>query len=76
MRMGAKKAVNLTIDSELLAQARELGVNLSGELETRLEQILKAERWARWQEENREAIENNNKRIREEGLWSDGLRLF
>ena len=76
MRMGAKKAVNLTIDSELLAQARELGVNLSGELETRLEQILKAERWARWQKENREAIENNNKRIREEGLWSDGLRLF
>jgi antitoxin CcdA len=71
-----KKAVNLSINSELLAQAREFGVNLSGELEARLEQVLKAKRWARWQEENREAIENHNRRIREHGLWSDGLRQF
>jgi hypothetical protein len=33
-------------------------------------------RWPQWQEENRAAIEANNKRIEEEGLWSDGLRLF
>ena len=76
MRMDAKKAVNLTIDSDLLAQAREFGVNLSGELETRLEQILKAERLARWREENRAALEDHNRRVEEEGLWSDGLRLF
>ena len=76
MRMGAKKAVNLTIDSDLLAQAREFGINLSGELETRLEQILKAERWARWQEENRAAIEAYNRRIARRGLFSDGHRRF
>jgi antitoxin CcdA len=34
------------------------------------------ERWRRWQEENRAAMEDNNRRIEEEGLWSDGLRLF
>ena len=76
MRMGTKKAVNLTIDSELLDQAKKLGVNLSRELEGRLEQLTRAERWARWQEENREAIECHNSRIARHGLFSDGHRRF
>ena len=71
-----KKAVNLSIDAELLYQAREIGLNLSQELEARLKQRTKAERWARWQEDNREAIEDHNRRIEREGLWSDGLRRF
>jgi antitoxin CcdA len=71
-----KKAVNLTIDSDLLEQARKMGLNLSREFELHLKERTKAERWAKWREENRAAIENNNKRIEEEGLWSDGLRLF
>ena len=71
-----KKAVNLSIDAELLHQAREIGLNLSQELEARLKQRTKAERWARWQEDNREAIEDHNRRIEREGLWSDGLRRF
>jgi antitoxin CcdA len=71
-----KKAVNLSINSDLLAQARELGVNLSSETEAHLAEVVRKERWRRWQEENRAAIEANNKRIEEEGLWSDGLRLF
>jgi antitoxin CcdA len=74
--MGTKKAVNLSIDSDLLAEARKMGLNLSRELEAQLKERTKAERWAKWREENRTAIENNNKRIEDEGLWSDGLRLF
>ena len=76
MRMGTKKAVNLSIDSELLDHARRLGVNLSRELEMRLEQLTKTDRWTRWQQENREAMEDHNRRIRNHGLWSDGLRRF
>jgi len=30
----------------------------------------------RWRRQNRAAIEDNNRRIEAEGLWSDGLRLF
>ena len=71
-----KKAVNLSINSDLLAQARSLGINLSGETEAHLAEVVRKERWRRWQEENKAAIEANNKRIEEEGLWSDGLRLF
>ena len=71
-----KKAVNLSVDVELLKQAREMGLNLSQELEARLEQRTKAERWARWQEENRVATDDHNRRIEREGMWSDGLRRF
>jgi antitoxin CcdA len=71
-----KRAVNLSIDAELLQEARAAGLNLSRELEARLKQRTKAERWTRWQAENRAAIEDHNRRIEREGLWSDGLRRF
>jgi antitoxin CcdA len=71
-----KKAVNLSINSDLLEKARALGVNLSGEMETRLAEVVRKAAWDRWREENRAGIEANNKRIEEEGLWSDGLRQF
>jgi antitoxin CcdA len=71
-----KKAVNLTVDGELLAHARAMGLNLSREFEEMIRERTKAERWAKWREENRAAMEDHNRRIEEEGLWSDGLRLF
>jgi antitoxin CcdA len=70
-RSTAKKAVNLSIDSDLLQQARELKVNLSKELEERLAQILREERARRWQAENREAIEAYNRFIDKHGLFND-----
>ena len=68
-----KEPLTLLLDAELLAQAQTLGLDLAKELEGR---VLQAVRWAKWQEENREAIDAHNKRIEEQGLWSDGLRLF
>ena len=75
MRM-AKKAVNLSVDAELLARARAAHVNLSATFEDALKaRMLEAER-RRWVEENREAIEAFNRRIERNGVWSDGLRRF
>lgn len=37
---------------------------------------IRRKRFDAWIEENREAIEANAKDIRENGLWSDGLRSF
>jgi antitoxin CcdA len=71
-----KKAVNLSLNSDLLAKARDLGVNLSGEMETRLEEIVRKAEHDRWLEENREAIEDYNRRIDRRGLLSDGHRRF
>jgi antitoxin CcdA len=67
----AKKAVNLSINTDLLRQARELNVNLSKALEERLAEILKEERARRWQEENREAIDAHNRFVEKHGLFND-----
>jgi antitoxin CcdA len=76
MRMGTKQAVNLSIDRELLAKARALGVNLSGEMEARLAELVRKAEWDHWRAENREAITKNNEQVEANGLWSDGLRQF
>ena len=66
MRM-VKRAVNLSIDEAKLAQARALKLNLSRLLEESLDQRLQKERERQWLEENREAIEAYNERIRRDG---------
>jgi len=71
-----KKAVNLSVNSDLLEKARALDVNLSGELEARLAEVVRKAEQQRWLEENREAIEAHNNRIAKHGIWSAGKRRF
>lgn len=72
----AKKAVNLSVDAELLAKARELDVNLSATLEDALKARTREEERKVWLEENRDALEAFNQRIERDGVWSDGFRRF
>ena len=71
-----KRATNVSVNADLLAQARECGVNLSQTLEDALKTRLSEERRRKWLEDNREAIEDYNKHFEKYGLWSDGLRMF
>ena len=71
-----KKSTNLSINSDLLRQAKELRINISQALELRLAELLREEQSRRWQEENREAIQDYNRRIEAHGTFSDGLRRF
>jgi len=71
-----KKPTNLSINSDLLQQAKEHHINLSQALELRLVEILRDEKRRNWLEENREAIEEYNQRIETHGVFSDGLRRF
>jgi len=71
-----KKATNLSINSDLLRQAKERRINISQALELRLAEMLREENSRRWKEENREAIEDYNRRIEAHGTFSDGLRRF
>ena len=71
-----RKAVNLSIDSDLLQQAREMKINLSKTLEAQLERMIREERARRWKEENREAMEAFNRWMEEHGVFSDRLRQF
>ena len=71
-----KKPTNLSINSDLLQQAKEHHINLSQALELRLAEILREEKRRNWLEENREAMEEYNQRIETHGVFSDGLRQF
>jgi antitoxin CcdA len=71
-----KRAVNVSINSDLLRRAREMSINVSRALEAELERILREERARRWKEDNREAMEAFNRWIEEHGVFSDRLRLF
>ncbi len=71
-----KKNTNLSINSDLFQQAKEHHINLSQALELRLAEMLRDEKRRNWQEENREAIEEYNRRIEARGVFSDGLRQF
>jgi antitoxin CcdA len=71
-----KKPTNLSINSDLLQQAKAHHINLSQALELRLAEILREEKQRSWQAENREAMEEYNRRIEARGVFSDGLRQF
>lgn len=71
-----KKPANLSINSDLLLQARQHRINLSQALETRLAELLREYKQQHWREENREAVAEYNRRIEAHGCFSDGLRQF
>jgi antitoxin CcdA len=71
-----KKATNLSINSDLLRQARALDINLSATLERALEERLRMRARERWLKENRAAMSAYNEQVEREGVFSDGLRSF
>ncbi len=71
-----KKATNLSINKELLAEARNLNINLSATLEQALIEKVRQEKRRQWLEDNRVAIEACNELTEQSGLFSDKHRLF
>jgi antitoxin CcdA len=71
-----KKPANLSINSDLLHQAKEHHINLSQTLEVRLMEILRDQKQREWQVENQEAIDEYNRRIEARGVFSNDLRQF
>jgi len=75
-KTAAKKATNLSINSNLLNQARELNINLSSTLEHALEQKIRQAVHESWLNDNRIALENCNSLAEEHGLFADKHRPF
>ncbi|EMD77420.1 type II toxin-antitoxin system CcdA family antitoxin [Vibrio diabolicus] len=71
-----KKAVNLSLNSELLAEAKRLKINLSATMEKALEKEVSQRLKAEWQEQNVEAINACNELTEKHGLFSDSYRVF
>jgi antitoxin CcdA len=74
--MGGKKAVNVSIQSELLDAARAEDINLSATLEAALADQLRIRRRDRWRTVNEAAIQAYNRDVDEHGLFGDHARSF
>jgi len=71
-----KKAANLSLNSDLLAQAKALNINISSTVEKSLAEEVRKHKEAAWLENNQEAIEEQNRFIKKHGLFSDQYRVF
>ena len=71
-----KKSANLSINADLLRQAKLLNINLSQTLEQHLAEIVRKAQREQWLVENKNALEEYNRRIETRGTFSDGLRRF
>ncbi|HSW08659.1 type II toxin-antitoxin system CcdA family antitoxin [Aquabacterium sp.] len=71
-----KRATNLSLNAKVLDLARELGMNLSQTVDALLAEEVRKRYWARWNEDNKEAIAAYNARIEQEGLPLASFRSF
>ncbi len=71
-----KRAANLSVNADLLKQARALNINLSATLEESLVNIIKAKQQAAWLAENQPKINAYNTQVDEQGAFADSLRTF
>lgn len=71
-----KKATNLTLNSDLLAEAKRLKINLSATMEKALSQEVSKLKRQEWLEQNSEAINTCNELTEKHGLFSDSYRVF
>ena len=71
-----RKATNLSIDQNLIAEAKALDLNVSRLAEESIAAAVREEKNRRWKEENQEAIESWNEWVRENGLPLAKYRLF
>ena len=71
-----KRPTNLSLTAKVLDAARELGMNVSQTVDELLAEEVKRRYWARWNEDNKEAIAAYNARIEREGVPLAKFRTF
>jgi antitoxin CcdA len=71
-----KKANNLTLTSEVLEEAKKLGINISKVCDAFLESLVKQEKERRWKLDNADFISAYNQITEDEGLPLDQWRSF
>lgn len=69
-----RRAVNLSVDAALLAEARESAINLSRLLEQSLEREIKSRRAAAWQDRNRAGLDALNDLVARIGVPGSSYR--
>ncbi|WP_284614551.1 type II toxin-antitoxin system CcdA family antitoxin [Aquabacterium humicola] len=76
IRNAPKRPINLSLNAKVLDMAKEMGMNISQTVDALLTEEVLKQHWARWQQDNAQAITDYNARIEREGLFSDRYRTF
>lgn len=76
IQIHARKATNLSLDQALLAEARELGVNVSRAAEDGLRNAVRKARAEAWRRDNADAIASSNAWVEVYGLPLERFRQF
>ena len=71
-----KTPTNVSIRADLVLRAKQLGLNLSGLLESAIEEAIRSAEREAWQQENAEAIDAYNEWVAKHGAFSDEWRKF
>lgn len=71
-----RRAANLSIDANLMEEARQLKINLSRAAETGIAKAVADEKARQWKEENAEAIRSSNEYVEKYGLPLAKYRQF
>ena len=71
-----KRVANLTLSTEVLVDAKALGINISKACDMHLRELVRKEKEARWKAEHADFIQAYNKTVAEESLPLDAWRTF
>lgn len=71
-----KKPTNLSLDQEIVSEARTLGINLSQAAEEGLKQAVARAKTDAWKQENTKALESSNAWVEQHGLPLQRHRQF
>ena len=72
----ARRATNLSLDADLLDEAKALKINLSQAAQVGIRAAVSSEKARRWREENADAIKSMNDWVDKNGLPLDEYRQF
>jgi antitoxin CcdA len=71
-----KRATNLSLSADTLAEAKALGINISQACDSFLHELVRAEKARRWKLENADFIDAYNQSIAKDGLPLEEWRTF
>lgn len=72
----ARKATNITLSADVLAEAKACGINISQTCDAHLREVVRQERERRWLRENAAFITAYNETVAREGLPLEQYRTF
>lgn len=73
---GTRAKVNLSIEADVTAEARDLGLNMSRLAEDAIRTAIRLEKNRRWVQENREALDAYAEEIARDGPALSRYRTF